>query len=560
MVDKEKSLAYRFPELAKEWHPTKNSSFTPQTITYGSTKKVWWICKYGHEFISTPNNRTHGRGCPYCSNNKILVGYNDLKSRFPNIAAEWDYEKNINLNPEDVFPTSKKQVWWKCHVCGTSYTSSIGHRTQGTACPNCAARDKTSFSEQVIFYYVSQVYPDAVNRYKGLFENGMEIDVFIPSLDIAIEYDGIAWHSDASAICRDSRKYQLCKDAGVQLIRIGEHNTPLGETCDFYIHCANYRGNLKVLDDVLTALSKIFPLPISFDVVADELSIKSSYYQKLTTSSLDSTHPELILEWDYEKNQNLFPSMFSRGSADDIWWKCSNGHSWKAIIANRTKGSGCPYCSRKITIPGVNDLKSTHPSLLSEWDVEKNKPLTPEMISSGSQKAVWWICSKGHSWKSIVSNRAKGAGCPYCANVKLLRGYNDLAHLHPHIVKEWNYSKNSPFTPHNVLAGSSRKVWWICSKGHEWQAEIRVRTKGSGCPYCANRKILPGFNDLQTTNPQIALEWHPSKNAPLTSQQVSAGSKKKIWWKCAKCGHDWSAAIYSRNAGRGCPVCAYRKL
>ena len=81
--------------------------------------------------------------------------------------------------------------------------------------------------------------------------------------------------------------------------------------------------------------------------------------------------------------------------------------------------------------------------------------------------------------------------------------------------------------------------------------------RGDGCPYCANRKVLPGFNDLATLDPAVAKEWHPTLNGALTPEMVTVGSHRKVWWQCT-CGHVWKAAIYPRTGKQrcGCPVCA----
>ena len=130
--------------------------------------------------------------------------------------------------------------------------------------------------------------------------------------------------------------------------------------------------------------------------------------------------------------------------------------------------------------------------------------------------------------------------------------------VHPELAKEWNYEKNGSLNPINVTAGSNKKVWWRCEKGHEWQAMIKHRNKGSGCPYCAGQRVLKGFNDLQTLNPTLAKEWNYERNNGLTPADVLPNSNKKVWWKCSV-GHEWQAVIASRNRGRGCPQCHRKK-
>lgn len=217
-------------------------------------------------------------------------------------------------------------------------------------------------------------------------------------------------------------------------------------------------------------------------------------------------------------------------------------------------------------IKGVNDLATVNPELAKQWHPTKNENLNPSEVAFNSSRRVWWICEKGHEWEVRIVDRFSNNGliskCPYCSNKKVLKGFNDLATNRPDIAKQWHPSKNGALLPSNVITGSGKKVWWICEKGHEWEARILDRTrldgKETGCPYCSGQKILVGFNDLCSTHPELAKEWHPTKNEPLKANNISFGSTKKIWWKCLLCGHEWQAAVYSRTGGRGCPVCSLK--
>lgn len=199
--------------------------------------------------------------------------------------------------------------------------------------------------------------------------------------------------------------------------------------------------------------------------------------------------------------------------------------------------------------------------LLNQWDQEMNEGTTVHDVSHGSHKRVWWRCERGHRWQAVVYTRAgAGAGCPYCSGKKLSLEENTLAARFPDLAKQWHTSKNVGITPDDVFPATHRKVWWICEKGHEWQAAVNSRTKGSGCPICANRRVIPGENDLATTHPYLAVQWHPAKNGTLKPQDTVAGNGRKVWWQCEK-GHAWQAAIVSRSSnGDGCPVCQGKKV
>ena len=196
-------------------------------------------------------------------------------------------------------------------------------------------------------------------------------------------------------------------------------------------------------------------------------------------------------------------------------------------------------------------------TLLTEWAQDKNDPLTPWTVYPGSKTLIWWRCEKGHEWQAPVYSRWAGHGCPVCASRQLRPGTNDLATANPALAAEWDPEKNGDLTPDLVFPYSTKRVWWRCEKGHEWQATVKSRVKdGSGCPICANKSVQAGANDLATLAPEIAAEWHPTKNGTLTPRDVVADSHMRAWWRCEK-GHEWRAQIMSRvKSGCGCPVCA----
>ena len=245
-------------------------------------------------------------------------------------------------------------------------------------------------------------------------------------------------------------------------------------------------------------------------------------------NDLLSQNPKLAEEWDPTKNGELTPDKVTAHSSKKVWWRGSCKHEWQATILNRNKGSGCPYCAGQKVLKGFNDLATKNPELANEWHPTKNGDLTPEMVTAGSHQNVWWQCSNGHEWETTIYNRNSGSSCPYCSGKHVLKGFNDLATINPQIASEWHPTKNGDITPDAIMPYSSRKVWWQCSKGHEWQATVADRSsKGNNCPYCSGRKVLKGFNDLATVKPELASEWHPTKNNDLTPDMVTANSQKK---------------------------------
>jgi len=250
------------------------------------------------------------------------------------------------------------------------------------------------------------------------------------------------------------------------------------------------------------------------------------------------THPELAKEadgWD--------PTKISLGSHKRLKWKCKKGHTWIAPVLNRTNGSGCGICANKVLLSGYNDLATRYPEFAMEaygWD--------PKTVISGTKK-VTWKCKKGHLWDAPISSRISGSGCAVCSNMQVLSGFNDLFSKHPSLAEQalgWD--------PNLVIAGTNKKYGWKCGLGHSWQASPASRIAGNGCPVCANKVVLEGFNDLATTHPEIAIYangWDPSK--------IVAGSNKVFSWKCKK-GHVWERRAIEMFNGQRCAVCLGRKL
>ena len=273
--------------------------------------------------------------------------------------------------------------------------------------------------------------------------------------------------------------------------------------------------------------------------------------------------PELIEEWDHEKN-NLLPENYMPKSNKKVWWRCKNGHKWQTTINSRSSGTGCGYC-KGLRVTEKNCLKNCASWILSEWDHVKNKDIFPDSISKCSDKRVWWKCVKGHSWLAIVDNRVRRKDlCPYCSG-KVVCKDNNLVVKNPILAKEWNPKKNKKLGPEHVTPGSGKKVWWRCKEGHEWQAVIASRNSGVKCSKCSakiavqlviNSKLKK--HGSLAKNKLLAKEWHSTKNNELKPEHVLSGSSKKVWWKC-KNEHEWQAVINARVIGYGCPYCSGRK-
>ena len=411
----------------------------------------------------------------------------------PDLAVDWHPTKNGKLSPYDVTPGSSKKVWWKCPKDDDhEWYVSVSNRKSGWGCPVCSGRKVVKSN------CLATLNPQLAKEWH-------------PTKNAEITPYDVTPNSQKKVWWKCSKGDDHEWDAVV-----ADRNNGIG--CAV---CSNYK---VVKSNCLTTLN-----------------------------------PELAKEWHPTKNGKLSPENVHPGSAKRVWWKCPNGvdHEWKAAIYSRTGGKGCSICSGRKVVNSTC-LETLNPELAKQWHPTKNGKLTPFDVTSGSRNNVWWKCPNGddHEWKSTIYNRTIGLGCPICSNQKIVLS-NCLATLNPDLAKQWHPTKNGKMTPFDVGVGSGKTVWWKCPEGddHVWKAPVIKRSDGRGCPVCNGRKVVKS-NSFGTLFPQIAKQWHPTKNADLTPYDFRPGSTKKVWWICPRGDdHVWKTSIGERANGTGCPKC-----
>lgn len=202
-------------------------------------------------------------------------------------------------------------------------------------------------------------------------------------------------------------------------------------------------------------------------------------------------------------------------------------------------------------------LASQSPRLLRSWHPTRNGALRPGELTQGSGRYVWWQCQKGadHVWSAMVASRARGSGCPFCAGQRV-SVTNCLATRFPAVSTLWHPTRNGRVSPTEVMPNSNHKAWWKCpvAPDHEWQAAISsVR---SGCPFCSGRRLSTS-TALAHVAPQVAAEWHPTRNRTLLPTEIHSSSPRLVWWKCAGGpDHEWRQSVRDRTRnGKRCPFC-----
>ena len=338
------SLYKMRPHLVSEWSD-KNLPLTPDDISYGSNKVVWWRGKCGHEWQTSVKARSHGENCPICSGSRVIEGINDLATKYPEIAAEWS-TKNLPLKPTLVSAGSHKKVIWVDKL-GHEWTASVKSRVQGSGCPYCSHN------------LVLAGFNDLASRFPEIASEWSERNLPLTP--------------DKVTAFKNTRVWWKC--------HLGHEWYTLISTRSGGSQCP-YCSGIKLL--------------IGFNDLATK-------------------YPTLAQEWS-ERNLPLTPDMVNEKSTKNVWWKCRTcGYEWKSVVRARAKGSLCPVCADRTVLAGYNDLATTDPELLDEWDYEKNTGTLPTAVSRNSMKIVWWKCSSSHSWRAKITDRTiEQKGCYLC--------------------------------------------------------------------------------------------------------------------------------------------------
>jgi len=461
-------LSKTHPKLAKE-----ADGWDPLTVTAGSGKKMPWRCKRSHKWTAAVYSRTSKsqNGCPFCSGQKLLKGWNDLKTTHPKIAREaygWD--------PSTLSKGSELKVKWKCpknHLYESSINSRSGHSKSG--CPICAGKK------------VLAGFNDLATTHPELAKEAFEWDpkTVLSGSDVKRNWICSKKHKwTVSPNSRTSKKITGCPTCSNKKILSGTNDL---YTLDRKISKEAYGWDPKLVSQFSGKRVgwRCIKGHIWNATIHSRTGNKSGCpicsNQKVLAgfNDLATTHPELAKEafkWD--------PSTVVSGTKKRLSWKCSYGHVWQSNVSLRSKDkTGCPFCTNQKVLAGFNDLATTHPELAKEafgWN--------PNSLTAGSMRKVKWVCKFGHTWYTAIRHRAiSESNCPTCSGRITLKGFNDLATKFPYLAEEadgWDPAKYSP--------GNRDKKKWKCKNGHKWTAVISNRAHLSrGCPTCSKTGFDP---------------------------------------------------------------------
>lgn len=414
----ERSLAAKRPDLLSMWDYDKNK-VTPDQVLAGSGTDAFWICAQGHSFPAPPKQLARNRksrGCPYCRGLRVN-GQNSLAALYPSIAREWvKCINNDSITPNDVTPgCSSKKVLWTCNRGHEWPATPKSRAIEGTGCPKCNQAKKVSKRSYILYFYLKKHFKD-VKMEVPLKGTRMTLDIYIPCINLFIEYDGGIYHKSSNRDINKDKKL-LEKKSKDKIIRIREPECPTYRSPN--PNTIFYKLNTHSNKEFQVCLEKIFKkhfnINYNINIAKDNIYILELMDQFEYENSLAALKPELIKEWDYKLNGNLKPEFFKVTSHEEVKWLCNKGHRWPATIASRTYGgNNCPDCGHR-RLNNENNLASVNPKLTKEWHPIKNNKRPNEYFANAHFK-VWWLCNLcGHEWRAFIYHRnGNGSGCPNC--------------------------------------------------------------------------------------------------------------------------------------------------
>ena len=559
------------PDLLSEWNYGRNG-IQPQDLSVKSGKVVWWQCVHGHQWQSAPKNRVRGHGCPVCAKegagdrirlSRLRLAGISLESAHPELMSEWDFEAN-KMHPSKLTAKSNFRANWKCKF-GHRWTAKVVNRTHNlSGCPYCT--NQTSRLEIFILCELRSFFTDVEWRKKI---DGIEADIYIPNLSVAIEVDGEYWHRNK--LEADRAKAKQFGVQGITLIRVRHSKLPAIEG-----RVVLFSNSDEMLDVSKRLAKELLGLGTESSALKSYLSSKCQVneiaYREMIArlpappkgDSLLDRYPEVAAQWDALANEPLSPDLFSPGSDQKIWWVCSSEHRWQATIKNRTlRHSGCPFCDREqapsrmrtLLARKMGSIEEKRSDYLQMWDCESNGGLRPNSVAETSRYKVFWRCKNGHSFQKTPAQMKKNSSCPKC---------HSLEFLYPGISAEWDRESNGTLNPDEITPGSGRRVWWKCAVGHRWQTAISMRTaKKTSCPICFESRRSKNLGltlarkakqSLSEFDPGWLSEWQQLLNGDDYPEKVSIDSSKQYWWCCIS-GHMFQRSPRQRSHNEGCPIC-----
>jgi very-short-patch-repair endonuclease len=575
------NLATQFPELARQWHPTRNEGVKPEQFLPKSNKKVWWQCPVSptHEWMATITSR-HKAGCPHCSDERRLTRWIDeadgtrrreVLSDQPALFAELVATDAEREALGKLYVGHTKTLTWRCSKCNQTWPNQLRKRAiEGQGCTYCS--NQTTYEGNALL----ALHPEIALQWDSE-KNALDIRLAKGpgSVNPGTHYKawwkcshGHSWRTEIRQRVRQGTgcpfcnpkvsKFELRLDCevraalGLDILRGGKIH---GWEADLQIPSLNL---IVEVDGFPWHSPNRFPNALERDQRKNAHFRASGYtvlrMRELRLPPIDNCATVTFKEGAEQliACKALIAVIAAMPDVpDDVLGRAKSYQAARNYVAD----AEYQQLASTLHIPAAGEsLAEKFPQVALQWNWELNLPLTPELVAAASHEKVWWSCMNGHDWEAAIKSRTNlGTGCSKCSG-RVSSAGNSLAEGFPAVAMQWDYVKNDTI-PERVTPKSSQKYGWQCEKGHRWDATVNNRTRGGqGCPYCAHKLPTPEWN-LAVERPDVAEFFDLIKNTPLRAQDVMPNAGKVFWWRCQN-GHEWqSSADRQARYGARCRQC-----
>ena len=505
------------PELKYSYDFEKNKEIDVYSLKVVDYTAVWWKCPdCGYEWKAAVRSRVKGKygsysvaSCPQCRfDESVIPAFTN-----ENIMKFWDFDKNINLDPQKISVNSDKIAYWKCKKCDYSWSTSIYLRNKTGKCPQCERSNNFKNDIRKGVNDVLTLVPEMKDIYD--FENNDDIDIY----HTGVGSKTVVWWK-----CREcGHRWRGAIGGRIHKNEDGSRRLVGCPKCSFYAKRVRYAEKYPMLNEM-------------FD-------------EKRNRVALSEVGPRAAFTIKY-------------------WWHCPTcGGSFKRLIGSMTSAIDegrvcCPYCRGTEALPGVNTLLAKYPDVAKRWS--SNNTVSADYVLPHVRTMAKWCCimCRGEYLAPINEMVRGGVECPYCTNRKALPGFNSLQAKHPTVAEIW--SPNNEKTADQVLPNVSTSVMWVCPTctGEYW-APVNEMVEGiAECPYCINKKVLPGFNSFAVMHKELMKEWDFLNNYLLAdADKIGDRCETVVWWRCRNnSSHQYLMSparrlMFEKRHRESCPYC-----
>lgn len=511
------SFADRSPHLILSWHPIRNGTLTPWQIKPCSSELIWWICPdCNFEWEAPPARRTFGKGCPACGRKKrgqhraTPLPRRSLADTHPHLLREWHPTRNGALTPTDLRPGSNRAVWWICQECQHEWERRVKIRagSDDGGCPECRPAHRGGRRQPITDgTALSDAYPEVSAEWHPIRNEDLAPN------EVTYGSDHMAWWQ--------------CQGCGHEWQARVHKRTSGKRGCP---PCANAQNGVRLR----------VPKP---------------------GRSLAALHPYLVKEWDGAKNAGVTPDSIRPTTRDLYWWCDEAGHRWQESPLNRTRRRtpGCTDCGLWGT--SVEEIRLRHeliaagvpaaetPVILGRF--RNGRPLSCDIVCETWRVAIDFDGHRFHRHAANVARDTRKTAELVEQGWTVIRVRENLPPIGPHdVAVKLNSSELDRAKA--VLAKLVELGFQVAHSAEYIASTFPWATRESTW---ASQVRIPADRTLAATHPELAAEWHPTKNGALTPSRIRPASQHRIWWLCSKCGREWSTLLVSRTSHTPARLC-----